>query len=51
MYRSTVDVVGDVIAGLVGPLVIAKSGGLAANGRKAGDVDKELFLFMQVRGP
>ena len=50
MYRSTVDMVGNAIAGLAGPLVIARPGGLAADGRKAADVDKEFFMFMQV-GP
>ena len=48
MYRSTVDMVGNAIAGLAGPLVIAPPGGLAADGRKAADVDKEFFMFMQV---
>jgi hypothetical protein len=44
VYRSTVDVVRDTQAGLAGPLVIARPGGLDAEGRPA-DVDREIYML------
>lgn len=48
MYRSTADIVGDTQAGLAGPIVVAKRGALNAEGNRPSDVDKELFLMLQV---
>lgn len=39
----------DTQAGLVGPIVIAKKGSLGSHGKPA-DVDREIFLMLQVRG-
>ncbi|KAF6265588.1 Cupredoxin [Scenedesmus sp. NREL 46B-D3] len=47
VYRSTVDVVRDTQAGLAGPLVIARPGGLNAAGKPA-DVDREIYMMLQV---
>lgn len=47
VYRSTVDPVGNTQAGLAGPLVIARPGGLDKDGKPA-DVDREIYLMLQV---
>lgn len=47
VYRSNVDPTLDTQAGLAGPLVIARPGGLG-NADKPKDVDKEIFLMLQV---
>ncbi|KIZ07330.1 hypothetical protein MNEG_0617 [Monoraphidium neglectum] len=41
LYRSTVDVVADTQAGLVGPIVIARRGALGKDGRSVADVFNE----------
>lgn len=50
MYRSTADLIGHTHAGLAGPLVITRRGGLATSGDRPTDVDRELFLDLQVGG-
>ncbi|GBF99637.1 multicopper ferroxidase [Raphidocelis subcapitata] len=47
LYRSTANIVGDTQAGLAGPIVVARRGGLGENGRPS-DVDREFFLTLQV---
>jgi hypothetical protein len=47
LYRSTVDVVRDTQAGLAGPLIVARPGGLSAEGKPA-DVDREMYMMLQV---
>lgn len=48
MYRSTLDPTRDTQAGLAGPLVVARPGTLNSDG-KPDDVDKEIYLMLQVR--
>jgi FtsP/CotA-like multicopper oxidase with cupredoxin domain len=47
MYHSHVDEAGDVNAGLVGPLIIARRGALLDNGKIAG-VDREFIMYFSV---
>ncbi|XP_006903188.1 PREDICTED: hephaestin-like [Elephantulus edwardii] len=47
MYFSATDPIRDTNSGLVGPLLVCKSGALAANGKQKG-VDKEFFLLFTV---
>lgn len=49
LYRSTADIVGDTQAGLAGPIVITRRGGLGPDGKPA-DVDREIFVTLQVCG-
>jgi hypothetical protein len=48
VYRSNIDATRDTQAGLAGPLVVSRPGGLNAQGKTA-DVDKEVYLMLQVR--
>ncbi|KAM6151501.1 hephaestin [Rhynchocyon petersi] len=47
MYFSAADPIRDTNSGLVGPLLVCKSGALAADGKQKG-VDKEFFLLFTV---
>jgi len=49
VYRSAVDATRDTQAGLAGPLVIGRPGSLNQEG-KPSDVDKEIYLMLQVGG-
>lgn len=48
MYRSNLDATRDTQAGLAGPLVVSRPGGLNADGKPA-DVDREVYLMLQVK--
>lgn len=48
IYRSNANPTPDTQSGLAGPLVVGRPGSLGANG-KPSDVDRELFLMLQVR--
>ncbi|XP_045213557.2 ferroxidase HEPHL1-like [Mercenaria mercenaria] len=47
MYHSAVDPVKDTYAGLVGPIVVCRSGVLDANGKRTDSVEKEFALLFQ----
>lgn len=47
LYHSHVDETGDVMAGLIGPIVVTRRG-VATDDGKPNDVDREVFAFFQI---